>query len=431
VNICVYPWGAWVQVRPRIFNPGIHKPPLNQIIVLIPKKNLLNVSVKSYNFRIYPNRNQETALIFVLNTCRHLYNAALAKRKHQADINRIYQDFQVFPWGKLQWMNYYDQAADLIKNKNEYQKQVYSQILQNVLKRVERSFLNFFRGAGYPRFRGRNRYDSFTYPQKGFELIDGKIKLSKIGLIKIKQHREIEDKIKTCTIKRDVDHWYVSFSVEINQDISPVNVSSAVGVDVGLKSLITLSSGEQIEPPKHYRKAEDKLRAAGKSLSRKVKGSNNRNKQQIKVGRVHRKIRNQRKDFAHKVSRTLVDSYGKIAFEKLQIQNMVKNKHLAKSISDAGWYQLMEMTKFKAEWAGKVVSLVNAHNTTQLCSRCGEKVKKSLAVRVHNCPVCGLILERDHNAAINILNEVGQGMPELTPVEMFVGTSVKQDATDF
>ncbi len=247
-------------------------------------------------------------------------------------------------------------------------------------------------------------------------------------MIKIKQHREIEGKIKTCTIKLDVDHWYVSFTVEVDTDIAPVTITSAIGVDVGLKSLITLSTGKQVKPPKHYRKGEDKLRAVNKSLHRKKRGSINRNKQRIKVGRIHRKIRNQRKDFSHKVSRILVESYDKIVFEKLQIQNMVKNKHLAKSISDAGWYQLMEMTKFKAEWAGKVVSLVDAHNTTQLCSRCGEMVKKSLAVRVHNCPVCGLILDRDHNAAINILNKVGQGLPELTPVEMFVRTSAKQEA---
>ena len=383
---------------------------------------------KTYKFRIYPNRNQETALIFTLNTCRYLYNAALAKRKHEGDINRLYREFDIFPWGKLQWMDYYDQADDLTKNKNEYQKQVYSQILQNVLKRLDRSFKNLFKGAGYPRFKGRNRYDSFTYPQTGFELLDGKLKLSKIGLIKIKQHREIEGIIKTCTIKRDVDHWYVSFTVEVDTDIAPVTITSAIGVDVGLKSLITLSTGDQVKPPKHYRKGEDKLRAANKSLHRKKRGTINRNKQRIKVGRIHRKIRNQRKDFSHKVSRILIESHDKIVFEKLQIQNMVKNKHLAKSISDAGWYQLMEMTKFKAEWAGKVVSLVDAHNTTQLCSRCGEMVKKSLAVRVHNCPVCGLILDRDHNAAINILNKVGQGLPELTPVEMFVRTSAKQEA---
>ena len=383
---------------------------------------------KTYKFRLYPTKSQETKLIFTINTCRHLYNDALEKRRHQVEINKVYQDFQVLPWGKLQWINYYDQAADLTKNKNEYQKQVYSQVLQNVLKRLDRSFKNFFRDAGYPRFQGRNRYDSFTYTQSGFEFVDGKLKLSKIGLVKIKQHREIEGKIKTCTIKRDVDQWYVSFSVEVDKDILPVTITSTVGVDVGLKSLITLSTGEQVEPPKHYRKAEDRLRAANKSLHRKVKGSINRNKQRIKVGRIHRKIRNQRKDFNHKTSRIIVETYDKIVFEKLQIQNMVQNKHLAKSISDAGWYQLMEMTKFKAEWAGKVVLLVAAHNTTQLCSRCGEIVKKSLAVRMHNCPVCGLILDRDHNAAINILNKVGQGLPKLTPVEMFVGTSAKQEA---
>lgn len=384
---------------------------------------------KTYKFRLYPTKSQETKLIFTLNTCRHLYNDTLAARKHESDINKIYREFQVFPFGKLKWMNKYDQSKNLTKTKNEYQKQVYAQVLQDVVSRVDKTYKRFFNGAGYPRFQGKNRYNSFTYtqyPKHGFEIEDNKLKLSKIGLIKIKQHREIEGKIKTCTIKRDADHWYVSFSVEIDKEIIPTKSKCEIGVDVGLKELITLSNGQHIAPQKFYRKSEDKLRSANKSLHRKKKGSYNRNKQKVIVGRAHRKIRNQRKDFNHKLSSTLVNTYDKIVFEKLQIQNMVKNKHLSKSINDAGWYQLIEMTKYKAEYAGKVVELVNPHNTSQLCSRCGEHVKKSLSVRIHKCSKCGLVLDRDHNAAINILNKVGRDTPELTSVEMIVGSSMKQ-----
>ena len=178
-------------------------------------------------------------------------------------------------------------------SKTDEQKQVYSQVLQNVLKRIDRSFKNFFNGYGYPRFQGRNIYDSFTYPQSGFSITDdGKLKLSKIGEIKLIQHREIEGKIKTCTIKHDVNHWYVSFAVEMD-DISCTEMTGkSIGIDVGLKSLITLSDGQQIDPPKFLRQSENKLAKQQRNLSRKKKGSNNRNKQRIKVAKLHRKIKN-------------------------------------------------------------------------------------------------------------------------------------------
>ena len=359
---------------------------------------------KAYQFRIYPNKNQEVKLNRTLSTCRHLYNGSLAERKRESELNELERTFEVIPWGKPEWINYYDQADELTETKTSYQKEVFSQVLQNVLKRVDRSFKNFYRGFGYPRFQGRNRYNSFTYPQSGFGLEDGKLNLSKIGNIRTILHREIEGKIKTCTIKKDIDQWYVTFSCEIDKPIIPVDIKTESGIDVGLKSLLTLSNGQQIEPPKFLRESEKKLTQEQKRLSRKKKRSHNRNKQRIVVAKVHRKIRNQRKDFAHKTSRMLVDKYDHIVFEDLQIQNMVQNHHLAKSISDAGWSQLIGFTKSKAEYAGKVVELVNPRNTSQNCSGCGNSVPKDMSVRVHSCPFCGLELDRDHNAAINILN---------------------------
>jgi putative transposase len=361
---------------------------------------------KTYQFRIYPSRKQEVVLNRTLTTCRHLYNDSLAERKRKAELNELERTFGIIQWGEPEWIEYEDQQNALPLMKTSYQKEVFSQVLQNVLKRVDRSFQNFFRGFGYPRFQGRNRYNSFTYPQKGFELKDGKLILSKIGNIKIIQHREIEGKIKTCTIKKDIDQWYVSFSCEIDEP-ALAEIKTEIGIDVGLSSLITLSNGEKIEPPKFLRESEDKLTHEQKRLSRKRLRSKNRKQQAIIVAKVHRRIRNQRKDFAHKLSRELVDTYDRIVFEDLQIKNMVQNHHLAKSISDAGWYQLMNLTEYKAAYAGKFVEFVNPAGTSQICSSCGNSVQKELSVRVHSCPFCGLVLDRDHNAAINILSTVG------------------------
>ena len=358
---------------------------------------------KAYKFRIYPSDNQEVKLITTLNTCRHLYNDALGERRDQGKFNKLISEWQLFPWGKPEWINYYDQAGELKRNKTDFQKDVYSQVLQNTLKRVERSFKNFFTGAGYPRFQGRNRYNSFTFPQSGFKITDdGKLKLSKIGIVKIIQHREIEGKIKTCTISRDIDQWYVSFSCEMEPEPPLEPTGQSIGIDVGLKSLVTLSNGTQIAPPKFLRKSENKLIKSQKSLSHKKKGSNNRNKQRIEVARVHRRIRNQREDFNHKLSRQLVNTYDTIVFEDLQIKNMIKNHHLAKSISDASWYQLIQFTTYKAEYAGRIVELVNPRNTSKTCSTCGYIQSMPLSQRTYKCPECNNSMDRDHNAAINI-----------------------------
>ncbi|MFH0904493.1 MAG: transposase [Methanobacteriota archaeon] len=376
---------------------------------------------KAYQFRIYPNKNQEVKLNRTLSTCRHLYNDSLEERRREGELHRLEKDFGVFPWGKPDWITYEDQANDLPGSKTSFQKEVFSQVLQNVLKRLDRSFQNFFEGKGYPRFKGRNRYNTFTYPQKGFGIDEnGKLNLSKIGSIRMFLHRDIHGKIKTCTIKKDVDQWYVIFTTEIDREIKKIPVETKIGIDVGLKSLLTLSNGEQIEPPKFLIMSEQKLTHEQIKLSKKKLRSKNRNKQRIKVARVHRKIRNQRKDFAHKTSRMLVDHFDRIVFEKLQIKNMVQNHCLAKSISDAGWGQLIRMTISKAEEAGKSVVQVNPNGTSQTCV-CGYPVPKDLSVRIHSCPSCGLVLNRDHVSAIIIENrgkKIGTDCTEFTPVEI-------------
>ncbi len=361
---------------------------------------------KSFSFRLYPNKKQEVLLNRTLGTCRYTYNNALAERIKQSKLNKLYSSFQVFPWGKPEWINYNDQAGN---TKTEFQEELHSQVYQNVLKRVDKSFINFFRGNGYPRFQGRNRYNSFTYPGSGYSILDGKLKLSKIGSIKIILHRPIEGKIKTCTIKKDIDQWYVTLSVQIDTPIPTTEIKTSIGIDVGLTSLLTLSNGSKIEPPKFLRQSELRLSREQIKLSRKKPKSKNRNKQRIKVAIVHRKIRNQRKDFNQKLSRTLVNNYDLIAFEDLQIKNMMQNHHLAKSISDAGWYNLQQMTLYKAEYAGKSVKFCNPRNTSRTCNICGNVQHLTLKDRTFSCSECHTILDRDINASINIKNRCMEG----------------------
>jgi putative transposase len=384
---------------------------------------------KAYMFRIYPNKNQEVTMVRTLNTCRHLYNDAIAERKKQAELNRLKKQFDVFPWGKPEWIFYEDQANDLSEYKTDFQKETHSQVLQNVLKRVQKSMENFFRGSGYPRFKGRNRYDSFTYPQSGFELKDGKLILSKIGNIKIILHRDIAGKIKTCTIKRDVDQWYAILTVEIERPIEKP-IKTMIGIDVGLTDLLALNNGEMIKPPKFLRVSELKLGKEQRRLAKKKLRSNNRKDQRIIVAKVHQKIRNQRKDFAHKTARNLVKRFDLIAFEDLQIRNMVQNHHLAKSIMDAGWYQLQRLTASKAEEAGKKVKLCIANGTSQTCHVCGNKQKMTLRERIFRCNQCGNIENRDTNAANVILDRCTVGMTGIEACKSGLSIDImKQEAT--
>ncbi len=304
-------------------------------------------------------------------------------------------------------------------------------MLQDVVIRLDRAFRNFYRRAkdgekaGYPRFKGRDRYDSFTYFQygNGVGLLGKKLWLSRIGELSIKLHRELPSGaiIKTCTIRRDVDRWYACFSVVL-PDAAPEEhkIESAVGVDVGLKSLVTLSTGEKIEPPKFLHRSEEALAREQGRLSHKKKGSANRIKQRIKVARLHRKIRDQRSDYLHKLSRYLVNGYDLLAFEDLRVKNMLGNHYLAKSIADASWSRLHALCAYKAEEAGRRVVLVEPYGTTQRCSNCGASMHLGLAERTLRCSCCGFTADRDHNAAINILKRVGWDSAESTPVEMGV-----------
>ena len=350
----------------------------------------------AYKFRMYPNRQQEAQLDLNLETCRHLYNLALADRKYSYETEGISRTYE-------------DQAAMLVVEKKDGNFTcVFSQVLQDVLRRLDKSFKAFFRRVkngekpGYPRFKGVGWYKSFTYPQVGFKLDCSKLTLSKIGSIRIFKHREVEGKIKTCTIKKDLlGHWYAILVSEM-EDVPQVEPKVAIGVDVGLKNMVALSDGTAIQYPRYYVQAEKKLAVAQRELSRKKKGSINRQVAKTRVAKLHQKIQNHRDEFLHQVSRKLVDSADLIVFENLNISGMLKNHHLAKHIQDHAWGKLIQFTQSKAAKAGKVVELVDARYTSQKCSQCGIIVPKTLAERVHRCPNCGLEMDRDINASLNI-----------------------------
>lgn len=353
---------------------------------------------KTYKFRLYPTKKQVQKLEWTLDMCRILYNSCLLDRKNHYEqtgkgLSRIKQQ----------------EILKSDKQTVESLKKIHSQALQDVLFRVDRAFQGFFRRlrekdgkAGYPRFKGEGRYDSITYPQQpGFQITPQGLKLSKIGTIKIKLHRNIDGTVKTCTIKRECNRWYACFSVEYEPVEKPIP-DKAIGIDMGIKSFAVTSDGEVIDNPKYFLKSEKKLISKQRQLSRKTRGSANRKKARKIVAKLHTKVRNQRSDFHHKVSRKLVDAYGFIAIEDLNIKGMVKNHRLAKHISDAGWGQFLNYLIYKAEEAGCKIEKVPPQYTSIKCSVCGQPVHKTLADRIHRCPFCNVVIDRDHNAAQNI-----------------------------
>jgi len=355
---------------------------------------------KTYKYRLYPTKAQQTEMQKTLDACRWVYNKTLEVRKTA--------------WKeRKENVSYYDTVKMLPewKQDNPSLTCVYAQSLGEVCRRVDLAFKAFFRrcknkkNPGYPRFKSFDRYDSFTYPQNGFMLLKKQLKLFKIGLVKIRKHRDIDGKIKTLTIRRTAtSKWYAYFSCEVEPKPLP-KVSPIAGIDVGLESFATFSNGEKIENPRFFKKNEKSLAKAQRKLFKQKKGSSERKKAKKVVAHIHEKIVNKRRDFAHKASRAIVNNYQVIAFEKLNIKQMRENgfKNIRKSIGDVAWNRFMEFTHYKAVEAGREFVQVDPRNTTKMCSRCRQLVEKKLSDRIHKCPYCGLTLDRDINAAINIL----------------------------
>jgi putative transposase len=301
--------------------------------------------------------------------------------------------------------------------------EVHSQVLQNIAKRIRLGFENSWarRRAGLkadpPHFRRARDYSSLTYPQYGFKLVGSTLRLSKIGALRLRLHRPVEGRVKTLTISRcPSGKWYAVFSCEVETRPIP-NREKAVGVDFGLNHLVALSDGTLIEAPRSYRKSEDRLRKLHRRVSRRCVGSSNRGRARVQLAAQYERVANQRRDYAYKTARCIVNRYEKIVVEDLKIDNMRRNRHLSKSIGDAGWGVLRNALTYMAGLSEGVMVFVDPRYTSQLCSGCGELVPKDLAVSVHICPHCGLVLDRDVNAArVVLLRGIGLERPESTPV---------------
>jgi len=410
---------------------------------------------KAFKYRLYPTRKQAATLQRTLDLCRELYNAALQERREAWSMTSkvpvaMVGDVAVINYAKPAGtsISYEDQSAQLpdIKEIRPEYKEIYSQVLQDTLKRVDKAFKAFFKRCkegktpGFPRYHGYDRYDSFTYPQieklKGKPTIsieNGKVVLPKIGHMKVKQHRQLQGKAKTCTIKREGDCWYAVFVCEVEAQKKLPYTDMAIGIDMGLKYFATDSEGVVIENPRYFRKSRGRLKKLQQGLAKRARKSNRRKKAVRSVAKAHKKIRNQRKDFHHKESRILVNTFETIVFEDLSMHNMVSKPKakqdangkylpngaaakggLNKSIHDAGWANFIELVKHKAACAGVTVMQVNPHKTSQICSACNiEGEHKDLSVRTHVCIHCGVVLDRDHNAAINILDRgLGRSLRE-------------------
>jgi len=376
----------------------------------------------TYRYRLYPSRAQEHKLFAALDSCRWLYNHFLEKLNQKED-------------GKIP--RRYELQATLpeLKRKHPGLKQVHSKVLQMVLHQLYSNLRALAelkrngRKVGRLRFKSKGWFKSFTYNQSGFKIIEGHGKrrelwLSKIGPIPIVLHREpIDGKVKQVHIKRERSgKWFACFSVEVEETPKVEKFSKPVGIDLGIAHYTADTAGNFVEHPHNISKSEWRLKREQHRLSRKERGSKNRAKQRVKLARAHERVRNQRLDFLHKLSRYYVSRYDFIAVEDLGVKELIEMAHNGKNRADAAWATFLHMLTYKAERAGGWVEKVEPRETTDRCSKCGEMVEKPLCVRVHRCPRCGLELDRDLNAAQNILQDglkkVGWGPAEFAPVEI-------------
>jgi putative transposase len=393
-----------------------------------PKSEKGNNQVRiSYQYKIKPTKEQAEKIDETLEMLRYQYNYLLAQRFNWYEQNRSPIDrCSIFVCHLPELKdkpNYYSQKASLtqLKKDRPWYKDIHSQVLQEVPKKVELAFDRWLKGdvngkkSGKPRFKGKGQYKTFTFPQFQRHHFNGnKITLSKIGDIQVIVHRPIPDgfDIKTVSVTKKADGYYVTLSLDDKTvpTIKPnFNANNIVGIDVGLIDFIVTSDNQRIAAPKYLRKAERKLKSAQRRVSRRKKGSNRRKKAIKKLGIQHKKVSDTRKDFHFKTANNLLKKYDVVAVEKLNIKGLART-WLAKSINDAGWGQFITILSNKAENAGLKVVPVNPNGTSQECSSCGHKVKKPLSQRMHNCPVCHASLCRDLNAAINIKNRGTHGL---------------------
>ena len=355
--------------------------------------------VKAFKYRIYPSKAQRLLLEQTLETCRRWYNTCLAERKEayeneKRSVGKFEQLRKVKEW----------------KRSNPYAANLHSHILQVVVQDLDQAYQAFFRRVtagetpGYPRFKGKHRFDSFGLKEygNGFKIEGRRLKLSGIGRLRVRWHRPIEGEIKTLRIRHQAGKWYAYFACEVEEQPLPPT-GQFVGIDVGVHHLLATSDNEVVENPHWYRKGQAKLRILQRRVSRRKPGGSNRKKAVLALQRHHEYISNSRKDFLNKLAHSLIVRYDGIALEELQIQGMAQNHHLSKSILDAGWNILRQRLADKAAEAGRQVTPVEPSKTSKTCSACGVLFEDlTLADRWIECSNCGLSIDRDVNAALNI-----------------------------
>lgn len=370
---------------------------------------------RAYKYRIYPNKKQEELIQKTFGCCRFVYNQVLA---YKIELYKT-EKKSLGKMAASTWM------TQNLKTQYEWLKEVDKFALTNSVFNLDVAYKKFFKeGAGFPKFKSkRDNRKSYTTCitnnniEVSFE--ENKIKLPKLKWIKAKVHRNFFGKIKSATISQAPSgKYFVSILVEEEQPKPLLHSSNSIGLDLGIKDLLITSNGEKYENPKILTKYAEKLAIEQRKLSQKQKESKNYEKQRVKVAKIYEKITNTRIDNLHKISHKLISENQVIISEDLSIKDMVQNNNLAKSILDCSWYELTRQLQYKAEWYGRTYKKIDRYfPSSQRCNDCGfiNKKVKNLAVREWTCPNCGVIHDRDINAVLNIL-QVGQGLPEMTPV---------------
>jgi putative transposase len=353
---------------------------------------------KTFKYRLYPTKKQHTLLDEQLAEACTLYNAALQERRDAWKMGKT----AITHYQQVNQLKYIRAAGDLaLANFNS---------CSDVLRRVDQTFQAFFRRVkagqkpGYPRFKPRTRFHSYTFPTygNGCKLRkNNRLYIQGVGELKVKLHRPLAGQIKTVTLTTLCGKWYACFSVVMPDPLPLPHTGNATGIDVGLASFAVLSDGTIIKNPRYHQTAQAKLRRAQRKVARRKKASNRRRIAVWQLARVHQHIRNKRRDFHHQVARKLINQYDLIACEKLNIAGLVRGR-LAKACADVGWGSFLTILTDKAAEAGREIVRVNPTGTSQRCV-CGTPVPKSLGVRWHHCPRCQLSVPRDHAAALEIL----------------------------
>jgi len=364
------------------------------------------LAIKTFEYKLRMNRKFKGACERELEHSRQIYNAALHER---IDCYKTTGKGLTY----VEQSRHLTQARTLLEVKSHIRS-----IQQDALERVEAAYLAFFRRVkegvekpGFPRFKGRHRYHTFSLKLeavRGCPIKGDKLTIPGVGSCRVRLSRDFEGKAKQIRITRRADGWYALIVSEIAQPAPLPATGESAGIDVGIKCFATLSTGEEIDNPRCLKNAEKKLKKQQRRLSRKKRGSKGRLKARNKVALAHLKVKRTRKDFHHKASTSIVRRFDAIAVEELNIRGLLKNPKLAKAIADVGWSAFFTMIEVKAGNAGRRFEKVPARYTSQECSGCGHRQKMPLAVRVYQCPSCGLVIDRDHNAALNISGRAGQ-----------------------